>query len=172
MKNFNRLISLLLVLVIVCLSMVTVVAENTEDKFDVSNYKYYDKVKELNYGQDPYIYSEVYYHYSAENAEEPDWAFICCVTDTLMFDVRFGVAIEDIFIYGNDTGSISDSHYLVYVTSLDEFLRVDSRDIDKILEYCPSFVDIMKEQKLCVLRGDINDDFKVDIVDATYAQRL
>lgn len=142
-----------------------------EDEFDTSSFKYYDKAKELNYGEDPLAYEEIYYHYTDENSEDPDWTFVECITDYTLWDLQFGVAIEDILIYNYDTGSISDSHYLVYVTALEKFLRVDSRDIDKILEYCPDFVETMKEQKLCALRGDINDDFKVDIIDATYIQR-
>lgn len=134
--------------------------------------KYFDKVVELNNGREPMVYDEVYYHYADENSVEPEWTFIDCVTDTEMWDVRFGVAVEDILIFSTDTGSISDSHYLVYVTAIDEFLRVDSRDIDKILHYCPNFVEIMKEQRLCVLRGDVNDDFEVNIMDTTYIQRF
>lgn len=164
---------------IVCLFLLTTLLISictlpvyAETEIEIDSYKYYDEIIKLNNGMEPWIYEEVYYHYADENSEKPEWTFINCVTNTHMWDVRFGVAIEDVLIFSTDTGSISDSHYLVYVTAIDEFLRVDSRDVDKILHYCPNFVKIMKEQKLCVLRGDVNDDFEVNIIDTTYIQRF
>lgn len=106
----------------------------TEMQFD--NYHYYDKAIEYNDGKEPWNYQEAYCHYAYESSKESDWTFIYCVTNSVMWDVRFWVAVEDVLIISNDTGSISVSFYLIYVTDNDEFLHVDFRDINKIREYC------------------------------------
>ncbi len=137
-----------------------------------TEYKYYDKFVEQ-YKYIPDTYEELYSYYSDENSEEPEWTLVYSFTEIFdMSDQRYGASIEDILIFGISYGDKSASRYLVYVTALDEFLRVDARDEALILENCPDFVETMKAEKYCVLRGDINDDFEVDILDATYIQRI
>ncbi len=166
----KKLVSILLVAVLLISACVLPVYAET--KPDTNDYKYYEKAKEMNRGKDPYYYEEVYYHYANENSEEPEWSFVYCVSDYELYDMSFGVPVEDVFVFSYDLGIISETNYFVYVTALDEFLRVDYRDIDRILELCPDFVEALKEQKQCALRGDVNDDFSVDIIDVTYIQRL
>ncbi len=161
-----------LILVAVMLVSVFTISAYAEPEYDVSDCKYFDKIVELNYRKEPWYYDELYYHYSDENSEEPDWALVYAYTDDDMYNKKHGVVVNNMVLWTVGSGDLSISRYLVYVTSLDEFLRVDGRDLEQIIEHCPDFVEIIEEKEFGQHIGDVNDDLKINILDVTYIQRL
>ena len=168
MKKVFSMFLVIVVLVLACISPVYAEVET-----DTDNHKYYDKVVELNYGIEPWYYDELYYHYSDENSEEPDWALIYIYTDvTDMLPIRYGVVVGNMAIYTETRDMYSDSRYYVYVSALDKFLYVEYSQIEEVIESCPDFVEVIEENNYGQRIGDINDDFVVNILDVTYIQRL
>ncbi len=162
-----------LILVAVMLVSVFTISAYAEPEYDVSDYKYYDKAVEFNYGIEPWYYDELYYHYSDENSEEPDWALVYIYTDVAdMRLLRYGVVVENMAICTQTQDMYSNSRHYVYVSALDKFLYVEYSQIEEVLENCPDFVEVIEENNYGQRIGDINDDFIVNILDATYIQRL
>ena len=165
----KKIISILMIMVmLVSVFAIPVFADDNV----AQEYKYYDKMVELNYNRDPWEYVEIYYHYSVENNENPDWSLIYAMTDDAMDWNYYGVVVGERIIRTESLDRLSHSRYYVYVTELDKVIPLDNSGLDEILEHCPEFTETLDELNFGQLIGDINDDNIVNIKDVTYIQRM
>ena len=138
-----------------------------------SDFKYYDKLTDYNHGRAPEEYIELFYHYSDKNREEPDWTLIYVYTDGDLCEMKFGAVVGDVVLWSLGGGDlISSSRYLVYITELETFISVEDRNIEQIIEHCPDLVEVVEKFDFGQKFGDVNDDMKIDVLDATYIQRM
>ena len=165
----KKIISILMIMVM--LVSVFAIPAFADDNV-AQEYKYYDKMVELNYNRDPWEYVEIYYHYSVENNENPDWSLIYAMTDDAMDWNYYGVVVGERIIRTESLDRLSHSRYYVYVTELDKVIPLDNSGLDEILKHCPEFTETLDELNYGQLIGDINDDYKINIIDATYIQRI
>ena len=167
----KKIISILLVaIMLISISIMPTLAENR---------KYYPQAEKYqeNCPVD-WFYHESYYHYS-DGATNPDWAYVHFGFDEGMFDdttiiqpQRGGVLFGDRLIVNDTISSNTPAYgYAVYVAELDTFIPVYDNNVEKILEYCPDFLDVLEEQGYGTQFGDVNNDENVDIIDVTYIQR-
>ena len=164
----KKVISILMIMgMLVSMFAIPAFADNNV----AQEYKYYDKMVEFNYNKDPWEYAEIFYHYSEENSEEPDWTLIYAVTDLTMHWEYYGVIVGNRAIYDQDLAGYSCSRHYVYITELDKVIPLDNSGLDEILEHCPELTETLDELNYGQLIGDINDDYKINIIDATYIQR-
>lgn len=159
-------------LVTVMLVAVFTMPACAEVDYDISGCKYFDEIMEYNYGREPRYYTELFYHYGDEDNEEPDWTLVYTYTDDDMYEKKFGTVVNDVVLWTVGSGDLSYSRYLVYVTALDTFLRVDDRDLAQIIQECPDFAKVIEDNGFGQTIGDVDDDMRVSIMDATYIQRL
>ena len=165
----KKIISILMIMVM--LVSVFAIPAFADDNV-AQEYKYYDKMVELNYNRDPWEYVEIYYHYSVENNENPDWSLIYAMTDDAMDWNYYGVVVGERIIRTESLDRLAHSRYYVYVTELDKVIPLDNSGLDEILKHCPEFTETLDELNYGQLIGDINDDYKINIIDATYIQRI
>ena len=117
-------------------------------------------------------YKEWYYHYSSESDEEPDWTLIYSRVLQLPSEWKYGTVVGDRVLYVEGGGCIPFSlGYGVYVKSVDEFIGLSQDRLERIIELCPDFVEVIEENKIGCAFGDVNGDNELTIIDATYIQR-
>ena len=164
----KKLLSVLLIIVML-ISVLIVPSYAVES---VAENKYYDAfVNDINCPYEPWEYKEIYEHYSDETSEEPDWVMIYAMCEDDMWSKSYGVVAGNRIIITNSFDTYSLSRVYVYVTTLDELLYVDNTQIDEVIKKCPEFLEVLEEQNIGQLIGDINDDSEIDIVDVTLIQR-
>ncbi len=137
-----------------------------------TEYKYYDKIVEYYIELTPSSrYDELYYYYSDENSEEPEWTLIYCPYNPDPIDVKEGIVIGNRAFVCMGGCVLSLSGHFVYVRKTDSFIPLCEYELEKILELCPDFEKAIEENNLGQQIGDVNDNGKLDILDATYIQR-
>lgn len=137
----------------------------------VSGEKYYDKVVERFYGYEPDAYEEMYFHFSDENNAEPDWVLIKCQILPPPWMAVLGVRIGDRVLSTLAGCSFCGKGFCVYIREIDDVLPLVEKNLEQIYELCPGFVEIIDENNLGRLYGDIDNNGCLDVVDATYIQR-
>ena len=144
---------------------------------DVSQFKYYDKMVEYigEYYESAirYVYDEVYYHYSDDNTDEPDWALISCGFNPQPIAAKYGTLVGDriLSVVGGGCGGFIDG-YGVYVRETDSFITLRQNKLEEIVELCPEFVESIVENEIGQHFGDVDSDGELSVVDVTYIQRF
>ncbi len=137
----------------------------------LSGEKYYDKVVERFYGYQPSNYEEMYFHFSDENNAEPDWALIKCQIMPPPWEAIMSVKIGDRVLSTVAGCSFCGKGFCVYISESDEVISLVDENLEQIYELCPGFVEIIDENNLGRLYGDIDNSGSLEITDATYIQR-
>ena len=160
----------------ILMSVLVMSANSAEKEFDASKFKYFEKIMEL-YGENyrfdiEYTYNELYYHYSDENQEEPDWALIFCEVRSQPVQRRYGTVVGNRVLAIVGGGCVRlDYGYGVYIKETDSIVSLTQDSLNQIIELCPDFVKAIEENNIGQSFGDMNNDGIVDVVDATYIQR-
>lgn len=145
-----------------------------------SEFKYIDKILER-FGATEYyeqqaildVYEEVYYHYSDDNAQEPDWALVLCPLNPAPIEWKYGTLVGDriLSVVGGACAVFPDG-YGVYVREIDKFIPLRQSNLEQIVELCPDFIEAIEENEIGQQFGDVDNDGKLSIIDATYIQRF
>ena len=173
----KKVISILMIMVLLVSMLAVATTANTVDdsqnKYIEDFIQYYGEYyrNAIYYEATTGNYKELYYHYSDENSEEPDWTLIYAVIDLNMHWEYYGVIVGNRAIYDQELAGHSYSRHYVYITELDEVIPLNNSRLDEILEHCPELTETLDELNYGQLIGDINDDYKINIIDATYIQR-
>lgn len=173
----KKIMSVFLVVVVLALISVIPASANSTRQFPEVELKYYDRVIEYisneNYTPNPIEYNELQY-YASETDEEPDWILIGCIVDLDLSLEKHGVYVGDRLLWTMDgMGSIKfPSGYVVYLPETDEFISLTQANVDQVIERCPEFIETLEKYEIGQVRGDINEDNKIDVFDATYIQRV
>ena len=139
--------------------------------------KYYDKFYNEFFGQGHYdynyitwYYDEIYYYYSDETEEEPDWVLIYAALFPEPVDYLCGNVVGSRVLHTVGSGPIPFGEgYGVYVRETDSF--IDLSNLEEIIELCPDFVEAIEENEIGQAFGDVDDNGEIDIIDAAYIQR-
>ena len=173
----KRIVSILLVVVMMISVFSITASADSYDEFPEVEYKYYDRVKDdSTYGNYiPYFYGyNELHHYANETDEEPDWVLIACIVDLFPWECKQGVWVRDRLLWS--MGGVGPIHfmsgYAVYLPESDEFISLTEENVEKVVEKCPGFIETLEKYGIGQLRGDINEDNKIDVLDATYIQRV
>lgn len=168
----KKIFSVFLVIVMLALISVIPASADSYDQFPEVEFKYYDIMVERNISK-PEFYNELH-HYSDENSEEPDWALIGCVSSFDTWTMKYGVFVKDRFLWtlAGMGGKEFPVGYGVYLPATDELINLYNDNIDYVIERCPEFVETLEKYGIGQLRGDIDGDNKIDILDSTYIQRI
>jgi hypothetical protein len=120
-----------------------------------------------------YVYDEVYYHYSDDNTNEPDWALIFCGFAPAPIEAKYGTLVGDriLSVVGGGCGGFIDG-YGVYVRATDSFITLRQNKLEEIVELCPEFVESIVENEIGQQFGDVDSDGELSVVDVTYIQRF
>ncbi len=163
---------------IILLSMFIMPVYATSDT-NVFEWKYYDNIIEYFAEFDEYerasidsCYDEIYYHYSFDDADEPDWALVFCGFDPAPTEMKYGTLVGKRILSvvgGGCTGFVDG--YGVYVKEMDSFIPLRQSYLDQIAELCPGFIEAIEENEIGQQFGDVNNDSKLSVTDATYIQR-
>lgn len=149
--------------------------EGIDNYYDLHQFKYFDKVVD-HFGEQYrydllWCYDEPCYHYSDENSEEPDWTLIYTNVQGALWDVKYGTIVGNRVLYVVGGGCVRfNEGYAVYVRETDSFILL--RDIEKIIEVCPDFVETVEKNEVGRRIGDVNGNGSIDITDATHIQRV
>lgn len=144
---------------------------------DMKNIKYYDKFYDSyfssGYHEHSYImtmYDEIYYHYSDESDTEPDWTLIYAPIHPAPVEFAYGNLVGNrvLSVVGGGCEAFSEG-YGVYVTETDSFINL--RDLNKVVELCPGFVEAIEENEIGQAFGDVDNNGKINVMDATHIQR-
>lgn len=145
-----------------------------------SEFKYIDKIFER-FGATEYyeqqaimdVYDEVYYHYSNDNAQEPDWALVLCPLNPAPIERKYGTLVGDriLSVVGGACAVFPDG-YGVYVREIDTFIPLRQSSLEQIVETCPDFIEAIEENEIGQQFGDVDNDGELSILDATYIQRF
>lgn len=169
----KKIISVLLI-VAMLISVFAMSATATE--FDASKFKYFEKTVEF-YGvkyidEIMYNYDELYYHYSDNNQEEPDWALLFCVVRPDMVNILCGTVVGNRVLAITGGGCIRfDYGYGVYIKETDSIVSLTPKKLNQIIELCPDFVEAIETNEIGQAFGDVDGNGKIDVMDATYIQR-
>ena len=170
----KRIISLIAVMSIVFMSVLSCNATYKlyEDIPYSENTLYFDRVKEYNAPFDEEINYREYCHYSDENSDEPEWVLRICSILPEPWEYRHGALVGNRALYNCSGPGLakSETGLMVYIPKTDTFIDLVNANVDTIIELCPDFVEVIEENKLGREMGDVNDDDRVDILDATYIQ--
>ncbi len=163
------------VLMIAVMLVSVFVVPTTATEFDASKFKYFEKTVEY-YGEMyreaiMYCYDELYYHYSDENSEDPDWALIYCCIQPQPIEMKYGTAVGDrvISVVGGDSVGFMEGHG-VYIKETDSIIVLGQRNMDRIIQLCPDFIESIEENEIGQAFGDVDNDNKLTVIDATYIQ--
>lgn len=171
----KKLISILLATIMLFSGFVVSVSAYDEDR-DVSHYKYYDKMVEYvgEYFESEIrsVYDEVYYHYSQDNPDEPDWTLIFCGFSPQPIEAKYGTLVGEriLSVVGGGCGGFVDG-YGVYIREMDLFLPLRQNQLELIVALCPDFEESIVENEIGQQFGDVDDDGLLTVLDATYIQR-
>ena len=152
------------------------VSANIYKDIPETEYIYYDKVKAYigKYApESPEGYRELCY-YSDENQEEPDWVLIVCQVMPEPWEVKYGALVGDRVLWTIAGSGLNkfDTGFAVYIPKTDTFIELCNDNVERIIELCPNFVEIIEEKEIGQLMGDVNEDNKIDVFDSTCIQRV
>lgn len=173
----KKIISILLAVVIL-LSFMSVTASATQNKYGYIPLKtdnmYLERFKEYNelYEDEFYYDYREFCYYSGEENEEPEWVLIECCILPEPWERRHGALVGDRVLYTSAGPGLtkSDTGLLVYIPKTDTFIDLVNSNMAQITGLCPDFVKVIEENKFGQELGDVNDDYRVDILDATHMQ--
>lgn len=133
---------------------------------------YFERVKEYNYPHEEYNSYREFCYYSDENNEEPDWVLMVCDILPEPWEYRHGALVGDRALYTCSGPGLANSStgLLVYIPRTDTFIDLVNSNVEHIIELCPDFVQVIEENEIGRLMGDVNDDDNLDILDVTYIQ--
>lgn len=135
---------------------------------------YLEKIKEYNelYEDDFYYSYREFCYYSNETNEEPEWVLMVCSILPEPWECRHGALVGNRALYTSAGPGLtkSDTGLLVYIPKTDTFIDLVNSNMEQIVELCPDFVKVIEENKIGRELGDVNDDDRVDILDATHIQ--
>ncbi len=173
----KKIVSIILVAVMF-VSVFAVPALAVEN--DTAQFKYLDEIFER-FGATEYyeqqaimdVYDEVYYHYSDDNAQEPDWTLVLCPLNPAPIERKDGTLVGDriLSVVGSACAVFPDG-YGVYVREIDEFIALRQSKLEQIVELCPDFIEAIEENEIGQQFGDVDNDGELSIIDATYIQRF
>ena len=168
----KKIMSAFLVVVVLALISVIPASADSYDQFPEVDFKYYDIMVERNISK-PWSYNELH-HYSDKNQEEPDWALIACISNRDAWGMKYGIFVEDRLLWtmAGMGGKEFPIGYGVYLPATDELINLYNDNIDYVIDRCPEFVETLEKYGIGQLRGDINEDNKIDVLDATCVQRM
>ncbi len=145
-----------------------------------SEFKYIDKIFERLGATEYYeqqeildVYDELYYHYSDDNAQKPDWALVLCPLNPAPMERKDGTLVGDriLSVVGGGCAVFPDG-YAVYVRETDKFIPLRQSNLEQIVELCPDFIEAIEENEIGQQFGDVDNDGELSIIDATYIQRF
>jgi len=173
-----------ILLIVVMMLSILLVPAYAEEQTDTKQFRYYDKFydkcfREINdrynnsdmYEYVKFFYNEVYYHYVSES-EEPDWVLILCPVDNAPSGLQYGTVVGNrvLYIYGGGCLGFVDG-YGVYIRETDSCIALRQSSLDQIIELCPDFVEAIEENEIGRVFGDVDENGKIDVFDATALQR-
>ena len=174
----KKIISIFMIMVML-VSVFVIPVFATE--YDTSNFKYLEKTVEYYtddiFGDNYYdlivcTYDEVYYHYSDDGTDEPDWALLYCVVGPAPTEMKYGSEIGNKVLAIVGCGCVGFSEgYAVYVRETDSIINLRQSKLEQIIELCPEFVESIEENNIGIAFGDVNENGEIDITDATYIQK-
>ena len=166
--------SLSIFVIIVMLALISVVPASAASyhQFPEVEFKYYEIMVERNISK-PWFYNELH-HYSDENQEEPDWVLIVCQVMPEPWEVKYGALVGDRVLWTIAGSGLNkfDTGFAVYIPKTDTFIELCNDNVERIIELCPNFVEIIEEKEIGQLMGDVNEDNKIDVFDSTCIQRV
>ena len=177
----KKVISILMIIVMLVSMLAVATTANTvdasqnmylEDFILYYSKNYYYTEQELNYMRE--VYRELCYHYSDENNESPDWVLIECQVYPVPWEMKYGALVGDriLWTYGGSELRFMETGLGVYIPKTDTLIGLFQKNVEQIIELCPEFVETIEKNKLGQLMGDVNDDKVINILDATYIQRI
>ncbi len=177
----KKMISILMIMVMLVSMLAVATTANTvdasqnmylEDFILYYSKNYYYTEQELNYMRE--VYRELCYHYSDENNESPDWVLIECQVYSEPWEMKYGALVGDriLWTYGGSGLPFMETGLGVYIPKTDTLIGLFQKNVEQIIELCPEFVETIEKNKLGQLMGDVNDDKVINILDATYIQRI
>lgn len=175
MKKLLSILIIAVILISVCsisVSAYTELVRSYEEFPEVEN-KYYDRVVEYNFNNEPTSGYREFHHYSSDTDEEPDWALIFYSYCPPPWEARYGTLVGDRVIWSIAGTGFNEfnSGYAVYIPEIDTFYALSNGNMKKIIEQCPEFVETFEELGIGQLMGDVDDNDTIDILDSTYIQR-
>ena len=173
----KKLVSILLA-VVMLLSFMSVTAFATEKTYgeipNKTDLMYLERFKEYNelYEDDYYYCYREFCYYSDENNEEPDWVLIDCSILPEPWECRHGALVGNRVLYTSAGPGLtkSETGLLVYIPKTDTFIDLVNSNIDEVVGACTDFIKVIEENNFGQVLGDVNDDYSLDILDATHMQ--
>lgn len=146
---------------------------------DVKNVKYFDKFHSEYFNNTEFdrnyvvrAYDELCYGYGDEQNEDSEWVLINCGVDPAPSMLQYGIVVGNrvLTIIGGGCLGFVDG-YGVYIKSIDSFITLRQSSLDQVIELCPNFVETIEEKEIGRAFGDVDENGKIDVFDATAIQR-
>ena len=174
----KKVISIILIATVVLSVLIFPAAASPDLYKDIprkDEYLYLNRVKEYHQdrGFEGADYREFCY-FSDENNEDAEWALIICQIFPEPWNYPFGALVGDRVVYVpcGPGAAKSSTGLLVYIPKTDTFIDFTNDNMDQIVELCPDFTEVIEENEIGQLLGDINSDDSLDILDATHIQLI
>ena len=169
----KRVLSIMMIAVFLLLVFTMPASASVYGDVSEAEYIYYDRVIEYIHGYKPELYDEFHY-YIDDNSTEPDWSLIVCQVMPEPWEVKYGALVGDRVLWTRAGSGLSmiRTGFTVYIPGTDTFIDLDNSTVYDIIAQCPNFVEEIEGNEFGQLLGDVDDDSSLDILDATYIQRL